>query len=173
MATFAARGTAEKGAAQMMFLFERNRRSVDEKRHARRFVTRAMGVGGAWRFRSWRRKITRPGEVMSSLRLAFGAQTIGSGECAGFRLRPETQRRATASTCCANVAALVQRQIANFATAKAANHAAVWAAITLAAGARAAWRTQRPRRTIYARQFKSGARAFGAVAEIVAARRKR
>ena len=75
LATFAARGTAEKGAAQLMFLFERNRDPWTKS------VTQSISlpIDGSWRrvaipFSS--QEDYAPGEVMSSLRLAFGAQTL-------------------------------------------------------------------------------------------------
>ena len=75
LATFAARGTAEIGAAQMMFLFERNRDPWTKS------VTQGVSlpIDGSWRrvaipFTS--QEDYAPGEVMSSLRLAFGAQTL-------------------------------------------------------------------------------------------------
>ena len=75
LATFAARGQAPKGEAQLMFLFERNTNPWTKS------VTQGVSLSDT---KVWRR-VAIPfvsqedyaaGQAMSSLRLAFGAQTI-------------------------------------------------------------------------------------------------
>ncbi len=83
MATFAARGQAEKGAPQMMFLFERNRDPWTKS--ASQGVS--LPIDGSWKrvaIPFTAQEDYAPGEVMSSLRLAFGAQTLDIAEMQVF-----------------------------------------------------------------------------------------